>query len=1257
MPSSNPSADHNLLLGILALQMDFVSRDALIVGMQAWVFNKSTPLGQILLDQGALQADTHALLEALVQKHLQIHGDAEKSLASVSSIGSLRDQLSQIDDQELCASIAHVSAARQEEAVPGTRAPVGNENEEAEAPATRPPSVGTPTSSGLRFRILRPHARGGLGEVFVACDEELHREVALKEIQGRHADHPDSRTRFVVEAEITGGLEHPGIVPVYGLGHYADGRPFYAMRFIRGDSLQQAIEAFHKADVPDRDPGERALSLRGLLGRFVDVCNAIAYAHSRGVLHRDLKPGNIMLGNYGETLVVDWGLAKAGGGRDPATVSAEGMLRPTSASGSAPTQMGQAVGTPAYMSPEQAAGRLDLLGPASDVYSLGATLYCLLTGKLPFEGNDDGALLQRVQKGDYLLPRQVKRNTPADLEASCIKAMALRPEDRYASARALADDIEHWLADEPVSAWREPLAVRMRRWLGRHRTLVTGVAAAVLVATVTLSAATLLLMAANQRERQARQDAEANLDLAKEVVDECFNVCKDHPLFQQPGMEKVKKLLLEKTLPFYERMVEQRPIDRGLLWEEADQWYRIGYIEYVLGKTRQARTAYEKARERYDELLKTHPDQHLYQSAQANTHNHLGLLLVDLGEVKEALKAYQHALVLFRKLVKAHPHLHQYGNTLAGTHNNRGTLLLDVGERKEALMEYEQARDLLLQLVKAHPDLHDYQNALAGTHNNLGVALSHLGERKEALKEYLQARDLRLKLVKAHPDLHERQNDLARTHCNIGNLLGNLGESKEALKEYLQARNLQQKLVKAHPDLPQYQYQLAVTHNYLGTLLKELGERKEALKEYEQARALQLKLVKTHPDLPKYQNVLASTHNSLGNLLGELGEWKEALKEYLQARNLQQKLVKAHPDLHHYQQGLASTHNNVGNLLKKQGERKEALKEYLQARDLRFQLVKAHPDRHQYQNDLASTHYNLGILLSELGERKEALKQYQQGRDLQLQVVKAHPDLPNYQNKLALIHYNLGNLQSGLGERKEALKEYLQARELFHKLVKAHPNLPGYGIYLAGTCCNTGNLLRDSGRATESLSHYTEAVTLLRTIHQRYPQNATARLFLRNSHWGRADSLAVLGRHGEAAGDWEQALRLDTGTSSSFFRLQHAESRARAGDYARATTEAEELGRIPSLPGAMQYNLACIYALNAIAAGKDHNRPLAEREKRARQYASAAFALVERARRSGFFKDPKAIVHMKKDSDLELLRQSEDFRLWLKRLEGGSNQN
>jgi WD40 repeat protein/serine/threonine protein kinase len=484
------AADLNLLFGILALQMDFVSRDALIQAMHAWVLAKAKPLGQILVESGALAADEYAVLESLVQKHLQRHGNnAEKSLAAVGPVASLHEEFQQIADPDLQASLAHVP-----------QSPLG----EPDLYATVDPSVGTPTSTGLRFRILRPHAKGGLGQVSVAQDTELRRQVALKEIQERYADDPHSRSRFLLEAEITGGLEHPGIVPVYGLGTYPDGRPFYAMRFIRGDSLKDGIKRFHKVDGAGRGPGERALALRELLGRFVAVCNAVAYAHSRGVLHRDLKPANVMLGPYGETLVVDWGLAKPVDRPEGISSTQEGTLRPTRAGDLAPTLVGAALGTPAYMSPEQAAGRLDQLGPASDVYSLGATLYCLLTGRAPFTDPDTELVLHKVKSGDFAPPRQVKPGVPAALEAVCLRAMALRPKHRYATALELAAEVERWLADEPVRAWREPLWMRSGRWVRGHKPAVAAAAATVLVAAVLGGAG--LLWAQRQAEEYAEQE-------------------------------------------------------------------------------------------------------------------------------------------------------------------------------------------------------------------------------------------------------------------------------------------------------------------------------------------------------------------------------------------------------------------------------------------------------------------------------------------------------------------------------------------------------------------------------------------------------------------------------------------------------------------------------------------------------------------------------------------------------------------------------
>ncbi len=442
-PAKRPvNAAESLLFGLLALQNNFIDRNALVAAFGDWVTDKTRPLGQILLDRGALTPARYALLEPLVQEHIQQHGcDPERSLAELRVVPEVRDRLEQVADLDLQCSLLAV----------GPEA------------AAAPQADGSATLDWLtqpegadaqgRFQIVRFHDRGALGEVFLARDSQLHRIVALKRIKTAPAADHDQRARFVVEAEITGRLEHPGIVPVYSLGTFDDGRPHYAMRFIKGDNLKAAIDAFHQAEQAGRDAGARTLALQKLRRRFLDVCNAIAYAHSRGVVHRDLKPGNIMLGRYGETLVVDWGLAKKVGRAEPTPASAsldERTLVPESGSDLRGTREGSLLGTPAYMSPEQAAGRIDQIGPASDVYALGATLYCLLTGHAPFEDQDVKELLPKVQRGEFAPPRQVQGWIDPALEAICLKAMKTEPAARYATPRTLADDIEHWLADEPV---------------------------------------------------------------------------------------------------------------------------------------------------------------------------------------------------------------------------------------------------------------------------------------------------------------------------------------------------------------------------------------------------------------------------------------------------------------------------------------------------------------------------------------------------------------------------------------------------------------------------------------------------------------------------------------------------------------------------------------------------------------------------------------------------------------------------------------
>jgi serine/threonine-protein kinase len=1168
-----------LLFGILALQMDFISRDALIAAMHAWVLDKIKPLGQILCEQGQLSAEQRQVLNALVHQHVKAHhNDPQQSLAAIAAPAAVCQQLRSLADAEVQASLDSVAEVQDTGTDPDATGPF--------VPSS--PDGGTAD----RYRVLRPHARGGLGEVLVAEDAHLHREVAVKRIRAERADDAHSRSRFLLEAEVTGRLEHPGIVPVHDLGQDADGRPYYVMKLIRGETLKDAIRRFHQADVPGREPGERRLALRQLLGRFVAVCNAIAYAHSRGVLNRDCKPDNCLLGPFNETLVVDWGLAKAVGrpeGRDDA---AGATLQPTAGTDLA-TQTGIALGTPAYMSPEAASGRVPQLGPATDVYSLGATLYCVLVGQPPFSGQDVGQILQQVQQGAWRPPSQVKQDVPPALEAICRKALALRPQDRYATALALAAEVEHWLADEPVTAHREAWPARLGRWGRRHRGLTAGGLAALAVGMVGLGLLAVVVSAknadlalANRREREAAE-------LAQQTIEDMTS---------------------EDALGFLERQKELRPEQRRFL-EQALAYYR----QAVAG------TAQEEAQ----------------QARQARAYQRMGLLQQRLGLFTEAEASYAAALEKWQLLAAKNPQVPDYRRDLAGSHYHLGLLLANLGKRSEAEAEYRAALKEQERLVAEHPQVPDYHSELTGSHNRLGILLADLGKWSEAEGEYRAALKERERLVAEHPQVPDYRRDLAGSHNNLGNVLADLGRRSDAEGEYRAALKELERLVAEHPQVPQYRQDLAGSHLNLGLLQAGLGKRSDAEGEYRAALKEQERLVAEHPQVPDYRQVLAGNHYNLGMLLADQGKRSEAEGEYRAALKEQERLVAEHPQVPDYRHRLAVSHNNLGNVLADQGKRSEAEALYRAALKESERLVAEHPQVPDYRKELAQSHYNVGLLLVDQGKRSEAEGEYRAALKEQERLVAEHPQVPDYRQNLANTHNNLGLLLADLGNRSEAEAQYRAALKERERLVAEYPQVPGYAVDLGESYTNLGTLLRDGSQPDQALAWYTKAIATLEAALRTLGADVTARQFLRNGHRNRAQVLTRLGRFAEAVADWDRALALDDGPDRNFFRLGRALTLTLAGKHARATAETEELLQTGPASAGLLYDAACVFA---VASGSCRDTALTER------YAVRAVALLRQAVAKGW----KNFAHLQKDPDLDPLRQRADFQKLLAELEKGT---
>ena len=448
--------EYQLLFAVLALQLELIDPIQLADVCAAWAARRDKPLPMILRERGWLSDEDQRDVERLLDRKLRkLGGDARAGLqASI--------------DRKLCDAILELGDAELRRSLDGLLSTDPAPHRSPGPAAEPPPAPPTPTidyvSSPRRFETIALHGMGGLGLVWRSRDNELNREVALKRLKPDRRIRPESLGRFSREAQITGQLQHPNIVPVYDLGRDpVEHDPFYIMKLVHGRTLHEAIAELQRSAGGGRpDPTRR----RRLLGAIVQVAQAVAYAHARGVLHLDLKPDNVVLGDFGEVIVLDWGLARLRSAdvepavpADPGAPTVEAIV--LSGEALAPgTTAGRVQGTREYMAPEQAAGATERFDERTDVFGLGAILFEVLTGRSPrtFDGEQLGVAMERIRTEPIVRPRSIAAHVPAALDDLCARAMADDPALRIPGAGAFVAGLEAWLADEPLIACREIIA-------------------------------------------------------------------------------------------------------------------------------------------------------------------------------------------------------------------------------------------------------------------------------------------------------------------------------------------------------------------------------------------------------------------------------------------------------------------------------------------------------------------------------------------------------------------------------------------------------------------------------------------------------------------------------------------------------------------------------------------------------------------------------------------------------------------------------
>lgn len=1208
-----------------------------------------------------------------------------------------------------------------------------------------------PSHPAERYVLLDNFAHGGLGNLWRAEDKAIRREVAFKELLPRALKNPVHVERFVEEAQITGQLEHPGIIPIYDVGFQENGTPYYAMKLVRGGNMEVAIEAMHK--LPSGSP-ERQLAFNRLLRQFIAVCQAVGFAHDKGVLHRDLKPLNVMLGEFGETLVLDWGLAKlvdligeqmissdrssrttpngepfvddgesevatimtdpstnTGATREPdsrfphnspdleatqavtarwpaeknpgppksgprnagnntfnattATATGQRRIQTGMRSAGSATIMGQVMGTPAYMSPEQALGQIDELDSRTDIYSLGGILYKLLSNQQPVGRGRVQEVLDKVILGLIPPPRTIDPTIPKPLEAICLKAMSKDKMARYPKALDVAADVEAWLADQPVSAYPDRWHTRLRRWSKRHRTLVVSSTATIVV--LIGSIFFVLQAAANRLSRQRSEvrskiadarafqnrsdfgEAERLLNVAKGIVDSEPKLIaeRDEINSQFAELSRSREAAERERVAAIrnEAEVELATVQK-VIHEEQD------FAQAKLSLTRIA------------ESLKSEPT---------------------LSELEQTARTRLLAVIQFESFAKEVEQARIFGGSISGEDS-----LDELQESKRRAM----AALKFFEVDEAQPDKADSRLSSLGE-----ISVAKWRDRMQELLVTLAYLETRLAI---NGDKAELQ---AAAQRSLKHLLQaeRLGLSSQAMwylrVDLYSALDQQPESKKAKQVAESLQAKTRLDFYLLGELARAEGRYADAAAAYQDALRVDPEdfwslnmLGLCNVQLQRYEAAIASytaciaqrprfhwPYLTRGVAFGHLKRFSAAQEDFAKALEiegetyhvalnrgaisfLQQDYVAAQADFEKASKlkpeqaapyiNLALAHYERANQIQKTSSELNA--DVLAKSEYQKALV-ALTAATQRSSRQAGVYALRGSIQFSIGDLKSALGDFE--RAIQLEQSPARR--AGHFKQVGLVHSRAGRLPEAVSAYDRSLADNADDPEVIRWRAEAAMLLErfdeavqGFTSYLA-KAGPVAEIYQSRATALTKLGRHNEAINDYTMFLQLSPRNAQAAQMLALRGQAYLSEANKLGKS-----DFEEAIRLNPLNPNHFHGL--ARALVLLGDHASAIAKLKEcnkldrqiIDQVGARAWPFLYNPATVYSL---ATGKvllDAKVPPEEREQLAKQYTRRAVELLLEAHKlAGPQLQAKVAEYMRTDSELNPIRQTPEFLEALKSID------